>query len=326
MKRITPLSVVALILLCWVALLGALYEKGKAPGALLYARIPEETVRFLDNLSEQLDLFLRFDPHIRPKDWQDRLNCGEDPETGLMKIEDDCFVVYFNQGSKPAAQAEKILQWAHEAIPGSEALMGKYPFPADVNQRKLPVYLAGDKEQYTALATRLNGGTPVQKTNSTVGLYFSRYSRMGNLTVGILIAPGVWESDQQAREVLWHEMNHYVYFTLIEYDKNVRPCMWVYEGLAEYFSQERTLQLSRRQVEMCRRYTLSGTFPDYIANYWGGESVYRFMEAHYGETKLKDFIRHTYVHPTDESLTVTFQTDLPRLEGEWKTWLGDEAP
>jgi hypothetical protein len=322
MKRLTPLYVVALILLCWVGLLGKLYEKGKAPGALIYARIPEETIRFLDKLSAQLDLFLRFDPDIRPKDWQDKFNYGEDPATGLKKIEDDCFVVYFNGSDEQASRAEKMLTWAHEAIPGSETLMGKYPYPADVNLRKLPVYLADSKQQFADMATTLQG-SPVKGLESTLGLYFSRYSQMGNLTIGILLSPAVWRDDKQARQVLWHEMNHYVYFTLLEYDKVVRPYMWVYEGLAEYFSHDRTLQLSATQVESCRQYTLSATFPDYIANYWGGESVYRFMETQYGGTKVKDFIRYTYANPTDQSLTTTFQTDIPRFEVEWKTWLGN---
>jgi hypothetical protein len=295
------------------------YDK-KQPAALIYAKIHPETIRFLDSLSNRLDLFINYNPGIRPEDWRNKRNYGEDSKTGLKKIEDDNFIIYFKDTNIEASRAEKILKQANEAIPDLAGLMGKYPYPADVNDRKLPVYLAESQDEYRRIAIIL-GGSPKNNYNSTLGLYFSSYSRMGNLTAGILLNPKIWRNDSYAEQVLRHEMNHYVYFTLIEYDKTVRPYMWVYEGLAEYFSKEKAFSLTNNQILQCKQYSLSSTFPDYISNYWAGESVFRFMEYAYEKEYVKAFIRNTYSSTIEQSSSSTFDKNLYRIESEWKQWL-----
>ena len=322
MKKNFTFVYVIIFLLCWIGILGHLYDKGKTSKALIYAEIPEETIRFLDSLSNKMDLLIRYDPGIRPEDWKNRYNYGEDPATGLKKIEDDNFIIYFDESKKETSKAEKILRWANDAIPELAGMLGKYPYPADVNGRKLPIYLADTDGEYLRIASILHGSP--YKDLGSVGLYFSRYSRMGNLTIGILLRQKIWTNDTYAREVLWHEMNHYGYFTLIEYDKAVRPYMWFYEGLAEYFSQSRTLKLTGYQIEQCRNYTLSSTFPSYNANYWGGESVYRFLEDKYGKEDVGTFIRGTYANTVDYSSSTAFNKSLSLIESEWKQWLDKE--
>ena len=100
--------------------------------------------------------------------------------------------------------------------------------------------------------------------------------------------------------------------------------MWTYEGLAEYFSQNRTLKLTEKQIQQCHKYTLSSTFPDYVSNYWGGESVYRFMEDEYGKEDVKTFISGTYSNTIDYASTSSYGKNLSRIEDEWKQWLDKE--
>lgn len=320
MKKIGPLSGVALFLLCWIGILGQLYEKGKDSKALIYAEIHPETIRFLDSLSNQLDLQIRFDPKIRPDDWKNRHNYGEDERTGLKKIEDKNFIFYFKETPEELQKARKSLKWANEAIPELADLMGKYPYPADVNDRKLPVYLADTDSEFRKLAVML-GSSPNRNFDNVLGFYYSSYSRMGNFTIGILLSPKIWKSDALAQEVLCHEMNHYVYFTLIEYDKALRPYMWVYEGLADYFPHNNMRSLPEKQVEQCQSFTLKTTFPDYIANYWAGESVYWFMEKTYGKEYVRNFIHQTYTSTTEASISTVFGKEILEIEQEWKNWL-----
>ena len=319
MKNKSPFFYVGIFLLCWIALLGQLYEKGKNSKALIYAEIHVETIRFFDNLSNRLDLIIRYDPNISLRDWKNKHNYGEDKRTGLVKVEDENFIIYFEDNYIETQKAEKILRWANEAIPLLADLLSKYPYPADVNNRKLPVYLANDERKYAELATLL-GGSPYEGIQNTAGLYFSTYSRMGNLTIGILLSPVIWQSDAYAREVLWHELNHYVYFTLIEYDKDVSPFMWVYEGLADYFSKKEK-SLMPEQIQLCQQFSLSTTFPNFNANYWGGESVFRFMENGYGKEHVRTFVYHTYANTVDYASTSTFDKSLNQMEKEWKEWL-----
>lgn len=320
MKKNAPLICAVIFVLCWAGILCQLYEKGRYSKALIYAEIHPETIRFLDSLSNRLDLFIQYDPGIRPDDWKNKHNFGEDTLTGLGKIEDDFFIIYFEKDGGEAAKAEKLLRWANEGIPELAGLLGRYPYPADVNGRKLPIYLADTKGRYGELATMLKGA-PYERIHNTVGVYFSRYSQMGNLTTGILLSPAIWQSDAFGKEVLWHEMNHYAYFTLIEYDKAVRPYMWVYEGLADYFAHESMPQLREDQIRRCRSFTLSATFPDYNANYWAGESVYWFMEERYAKEAMRAFIQNTYSGTVEQSFPAAFGKPMSTLENEWKVWL-----
>jgi len=296
-------------------------RKGKNSKALIYTEISLETIRFLDSISNHLDFLIRYDPRIQLKDWKNKNNYGEDKRTGLAKIEDNNFIVYFEKNSNEELEkAKKTLKWANEGIPGLADLLGKYPYPADVNNRKLPIYLADTERKYEELAMLING-SPFKMIPS-VGLYFSVYSRMGNLTLGILLSPVIWRSDNYAQEVLLHEMNHYVYFTLVEYDKAVRPFLWVSEGLADYFSKtEKTL--TPEQIQLCLQYTLSGTFPNFSANYWGGESVFRFMEDEYGKGHVRSFVIYTYSNTIDNATTASFGKRLNQIEEEWKLWLSN---
>ena len=322
MKKNSPFLYVAFFLLCWVVLLGQLYEKGKHSKALIYAEIPEETIRFFEYLSSQLDLLIRYDPNIRLKDWKNKHNYGEDPRTGLAKIEDENFIIYFNDEGKEIQKARKILDWANDGIPLLIDLLGKYPYPTDVHSRKLPVYFADNDDRYAEIVTILLGA-PYKNIKNTAGLYISSYSRLGNMTTGIVLSPVIWRTDTYAREVLWHEMNHYGYFTWIEYDKAVCQYMWVYEGLAEYFSREEK-NLSPVQAQLCLQYSLSATFPNYLANYWGGESVFRFIESGYGKEHVRKFVYCTYANTVDDAATSTFDKNLIRIEEEWKEWLNNE--
>ncbi len=315
MKRTGPFIYVICVLVVWVALLGAVYQKGKMPGGLIYAEIHPETIRFLNDLSDKLDIFIRFDPDVRPKDWKNTLNYGEDPATGLKKIEDDNFIIYFSDTERESERAVKILGWAKEAISPLTGLMGSYPYPAVLNNRKLPVYLSRNSTQYDEIASMLLGVRTSMK--GTWGVYISSYSQMGCLTKGIVISPDTWVNDKSAKETLWHEMNHFVYFSTLEYDKVVRPYMWVYEGLAEYFSKEER-KLTRQQIEKCLTYSLERNFPENLANYWGGESVFRFMENHYNVNRVETFIKYTYSTTVEQSIGLTFQSDINEFESIWK--------
>ena len=323
MKKSITFICLGIFLLSWIGILGLLYDKGKTSKALIYAEIPKETINFLDSLSSKLDLFIRHDPNTRPEDWKNKRNYGEDPQTGLKKIEDDNFIVYFDKNGNEIPKAEKTLRWANDAIPELADMLGKYPYPADVKDRKLPIYLAATVEEYYRIVSILLGA-PYDDKNSSAGVYISSYSRLGNRTIGIVINSIVWRDDTYAHRVLWHEINHYGYFTLIEYDKVIKPYMWFYEGLAEYFSHRRILKLTDSQIQQCSRYTLSSTFPNTMANYWGGESVYRFIEDEYGKENAKSFIQRSYSNTVDYSSSSTFNKNLNHLENEWKQWLDSQ--
>lgn len=120
-----PFVILVLLAGLWLGLLIGLYQKGQEKEAVIYAHIPEETIRFIDGLLDMIDQSIRFDPDPALTDWDNDTNYGEDEATGLLKLEDDYFVVYFRKGDKgEEKKAGKTLRWAHDAIEPLASLMG----------------------------------------------------------------------------------------------------------------------------------------------------------------------------------------------------------
>jgi hypothetical protein len=324
MKSYKSLIYTGLFLCCWVVVLSVIHRKGDIPGRFIYGEIPEQTKRHFNTMAKAVDVSIRFNPDIRPQDWQDRFNYGENPKIGLEKVEDDNFIVYFNDSEEWADHANTTLQIVHEAIPELIVLMDWYFFPADINDRKLSIYLAKDKNQYIRFTNSI-ARTKLKDINDTsAGIYISQYSRMGNLTLGIVLDSSVWDSTANAKQIIRHNLNHYVYFTSLEYDKIIAPQAWVYEGLAEYFSLGKN-DIQQDEAMQYLGYSLSGDFPDYKANCKGGGSVYHYIEMNYGKGEVIRFVKSTYNKTVEQAANEVFNISTQDLEKQWKHYLAGLA-
>jgi hypothetical protein len=320
-QRIIIISAVVFFL--WFVSMIFVFRKGKDTEPLLEARVPQETIDFFNEFLNSFDIKLIFNPNPSDEDWDNDRNFGEDEKTGLRKLEDEYFIVYFDNKLKEHERAVRILEYAHQAIPGLADLMGTYFYPSDANGRKLPIYLASDGENYTWIFQQLLNTNRKPDRNS-VGLYISSYSTMGNVTMGILLHPRIWEIKKHpdyARRVLWHEMNHYVFFTSLKYDKVVKPFTWVYEGLAEYFSMPAITKLNKGEANLCQSLSLSEEFQNRYANYWAGQTVYHYFEDHHSVKNIKNFIKNSYEMPTNSALHGAFKNQAENLEREWHEYV-----
>ena len=119
MKRIgTIIGILAVFLLSAFALV-KVYDKGKDQKPLRYADIPQETIDWINSLGNDLnDIFSVFNPTPRPTPWDNGGDIGKDSETGLLKLEDEYFIIYYPNNL--ANEARRTLQFAHEAIPRME--------------------------------------------------------------------------------------------------------------------------------------------------------------------------------------------------------------
>lgn len=317
------LIVVFAIFIFWFVSILLVFQKGKDTEPLVYARVPQETIDFLSNFVNSFDLKLIYNPNPTKDDWRNELNFGEDEESGLKKLEDEYFIIYFDDHPRERDRAIKSLEYAHEAIPELIKLMGKYFFPADVYDRKLPIYLASSEEWYNQMFQRLLN-TNRNAPGNTSGLYISSYSHMGNVTKGIILHPMIWERSNKPnypKQVLWHEMNHYVFFTSIHYDKIVRPFTWVYEGLAEYFSRPEITSLNNTKATFCQTLSLSAEFYNRSSNYWAGQTVYQFFEKHYSFEDMKMFIFYSYSSSTQDALRSSFSESPVNIERAWHNYV-----
>ncbi len=320
-RNVIIIAAVVVFILWFVSML-LIFRKGKDTQPLIEARVPPETIAFLSNFVNSFDIKLIYNPNPTKDDWRNELNFGEDKESGLKKLEDEYFIIYFDDNPEEKNKAIKSLGYAREAIPELIKLMGTYFFPADVYDRKLPIYLASSEEWYNRIFQSLLN-TNRNAPGNTAGLYISTYSYMGNVTKGIILHPLVWERASirdYPKQVLWHEMNHYVFFTAIHYDKIVKPFTWVYEGLAEYFSKPEIPSLNNSNAIYCQTLSLSAEFLDRRSNYWAGQTVYQFFENHYSFEDLKMFVYYSYSSTTNDALYSAFSDSPGNIEKAWHNY------
>lgn len=322
MKRlIYPFVILVVFIGVWLGLLISLYQKGQEKEAIIYAKIPDETIQFFAGILDAVDQFVTFDPNTGIDDWNNDKNYGEDESTGLLKFEDDYFIFYFTKGSsREEERAKKVQKWAHEAIRPLADLMGKYHYPSDMKGRKLPIYLADKQKSYNRIISILLNRSGLEEQKNSWGIYICTYSKFGCLTKGIVLHPDTWVTDKDAKATLWHEMNHYEFYSSLDFSKIVDPYLWVSEGLAEYFAKEYP-KLTKKDIERLSNERLDKTFRYVYDNYIGGQSVYQTLYDKYGEQKLKEFIRQVYSNQMEKVYPNSIKISRNRFEEEWKTYL-----
>lgn len=321
MKRsLVPFIVTACLIAGWFAILWSVYLKGQKKEAIIYTEIPETTVRFINGLMETLDQYLTFDSDPLLSDWENDENFGETDNDGFAKIEDDNFIIYFVPEEMESIKSRKILNWAYDAIVPLENLMGKYFYPKDMKGRKLPIYIANSQSLYTRIIGNLLNKPDYKEKFPTWGMYIGTYSVYGCLTKGIVLHPDIWNKEKDAKEVLWHEMNHYVFYSSLDYSKEINPYSWVSEGLAEYFSKE-PHKLSDLTIKRLLNERLNHSFTIMMDNYQGGQYVYSSIEYNFGLERVRNFIRTIYSNKMDSVYQKSLNISEKVVEQQWKKYI-----
>ncbi len=292
--------------------MGQVYSAGLNRPPLKYTHIPDETIRWihiLDSLSDDNGFTVT---DQGPFDWDNGDDLGQDNNYGWSYEEDDNFIVYYqkDRDAKWQGYAQSVLREANGAICELTDLMGHYYYASDMNGRKLSIYLANSPQQY---ASTINGllGRPCNNVQNSIGMIITQVGPLGCLTHGIVLHPECFNEFQPSQnrypKVLRHEMNHYVFFSSLNYDKNVSHFQWMSEGLAEYScnSSDHTQLTGKDSIDFISRYCkLTKEFPSKgNAAYWAGESFFLFIEKYMGGQFVRNFIRKSYQHTTSELFT-----------------------
>lgn len=319
MKRIgTIIGILAVFLLSAFALV-KVYDKGKDQKPLRYADIPQETIDWINSLGNDLnDIFSVFNPTPRPTPWDNGGDIGKDSETGLLKLEDEYFIIYYPNNL--ANEARRTLQFAHEAIPRMEEIIGKYYYPSDMNGRKVPIYLTNGQNDFNNIVERL--GCTGDYTY-TVGITISEISPSGYYLKGIALkGSSVFRDDTYHRDVQWHEMAHYCFGASIDYNQRVNLPMWCTEGIAEYTGiAGRRPTFNANEISQIRtECNLNDRkFPYVFEVYQGSHSIFCHMEDRYEKSGVKSFLKTVYRKGIPASLKENFSTSVPEFEADWKT-------
>lgn len=318
MKKLGPIAGVLLVFILSAFVLVKIYDKGKDQKPLRYAEVPQETIDWINSLTEGLDdIFSTFDPIPRPTPWGNGADVGKDPESGLEMLEDEYFIIYYPESL--AKRAKLTLQYAHDAIPRMEDIIGKYYYPEDMNGRKVPIYLAKGDEDYSALYKKISGGS---NDGNSDGITIYEVSPSGLFLKGIILKGStVFRDDTCHREVLWHEMTHYCFGASLDYNQCINLPMWCTEGIAEYTGiTERRPRFSAQEIKMMRKDCdfSAPYFPYVFEVYRGGHSIFCYMEDKYKVSGVKSFLKTLYGSGIPASMEKNFNTTVKKFEADWK--------
>lgn len=292
------------------------YDIGLHRPPLKYANIPTSTQDYLRNLGKNTkDQGISYSDQ-GPFDWKNDNDLGQQKAEAWKSEEDENFIVYYHHDQEAIwqAHAQEILHQARENIDYLKDLFGVYFYASDMNGRRLAIYLPENAGGYSATISNLMGQTHGDSSGS-LGITITQVGPLGCMTKGIVLHPKCFDVEPHNVngfvKVLQHEMCHYVFFSALDYSKDVSHYLWVSEGIAEYFCDRH----DHRQVHapdsiefIKNNCQLSGEFPHKgNAAYWAGESFFRFLEKKGKKADVKKFIQNAFTHTTDSVFIIQKQ-------------------
>ncbi len=295
---------------------------------LTQADIPQSTIDWFNGLwNDSSDVggvydSLRWDS----TDW----NRYEDIDS-MHRLEDNLFVIFYSTKDSVVERNKALIcqRYAHEAVPVGELFMKKYPYPDSLNGRKLPIYLAKTVKDFRSICEQLGHGDP---GTWAIGLYCFRYGLDGVITDGVILSSEAWEvpdheigentKDERSKQVLWHEMNHFMYFSNWDYTQTSHPFVWFYEGLAEYFSNSYGRLYS---VGDCDKLNLEEDFRGGInddLDYWAGMTAYLCLEQKFNKSKVSDVVSNSYKNSIEKAVKMAIPNySLKSWNNDWHTFM-----
>ena len=296
---------------------------------LTNADIPQETIDWFKGLIDGgADIGGILGPDERdPSDWSKY----EDIDS-MLRLEDEYFVIYYSKKDSVVERNKASIsqRYAHEAIPIGELFMKEYPYPSQpkMNGRKLPIYLAKTVDDFRNICKQLNHGDP---GTWAIGLYCFQYGISGVYTDGIIISPEAWSKsdsqidaqteDNELKKTLWHEMNHFMYFTNWDYSQTSQPSLWFTEGLAEYFAENYD---RLNVVGDHRKFELTKDFQDGSSEYWVGLSAIMCLAKQYSKSIISDIVSYSYKNPLDKAVQMRIPDEnLQSWNSKWHSYMGN---
>lgn len=314
-KKIILLVAVLLLIGLWGWISLSFFNKNKDTPSLSEAKIPQKTIDFFNNVSTNFDLKISFNSDL------DSNSANKYHSKDFLNINDSCFIIYYSavDSVEEYNNALIALKIANDAIINLENLMGDYTYPYKVRKRKLPIYLASTDNQYVDIQKQLS----FSPSKTSVGIFLYEYSYYETVCKGIVISPEAWNSFSTDRiksfkTTLWHEMNHYVYFSNFDIVTIGYQHLWFTEGCAEYFADDKS-RLNNYRDKDVDNFDLTST--NYTTDsYWAGYTFFKFIENKYGKDKLSKIIEMSYYSKDETAIENILKVNIEDLENDWKIY------
>lgn len=305
---------------------GLVYHAGRQRKPLVYEFIPTNTIDWIT----QLTTFNTVNISVvdkGPFNWDNEDDFGQESGTDWQNVDTDPnFIVYYKNDAMHlnVQNARRVLQIANEALPELQELMGRYPYPEDCNGRKLAIYITSTPAEYQATIDQLMG----RRCNSagSVGMFICHIGQLGCRADGIVLNPLCFDYETSpmnwAETVLRHEMNHFVFFSSLDYGKEIDHPLWVAEGLAEFSAKPKGQVAGMDSILFIRdNCDVLQEFPrENNSEYWAGKSFYTFVEQVKGRRDLRVFIQDLYENHLKTALDLSFN-DAGIVDSLWVSTL-----
>lgn len=322
MKKIN-LTLIVIAFLVFAGIVGGVYHAGRHRKPLVFVDIPGATLDWINKIRDRNSTSISVVDY-GPFNWDNSEDIGQLENSPWTSIDTDPnFIIYYkaDPSGLNVQNARRVLAVANEAIGEVQLLMGRYPYPAECNGRKLAIYLPVSDAEYASIINELAGTTC--NSAGSIGMHICHVGPLGSLTDGIVIHHTCFDYEQCRDNwydvVLRHEMNHFAFYSSIDFSKDVNHPLWIVEGLAEYASRSREQVQDRDSIVFIKdKCDIYDEFPlETNSAYWAGRSFYQFIEDTKGEVAVKSFITTLYRDNLESSLMVPFESDTLDLKNRW---------
>ena len=320
--KITTIVVVMAVIALVIA---KLYDIGTHRPSLVYRQLSPDMIQWI-NAFNQFDAenIIR-GASVGPFDWDNKADIGQKLSAGKWAKEEDAnIVVYYRKDRDAQGQirARRVADCVENIILELPTYLGTYHYPADLNGRKLAIYLPDNDDEYQTLLRKLGDDGVVG--SSKYGCSVIAIGPLGCQNKGIILHPQGFrdtnaDGDPEYIRVVRRELAYYTYMAGLDYNRDTRRFAWFVQGISEHFSLDGKLQpsFSPETLAMLERVCrLDAEFPTKgRMHQLGGTSFIEFYETTYGRNALSQLIQSTYTMPVDSALSLT--GDLESLRQQW---------
>lgn len=324
---ISRIAVVLLVFLCLAIAFGLLFQRGVSKPIYCYPHFAESSQSWVEKMNRyNSDKNISFD-NIGPFNWDNTEDLGQTDKNAQWEYETNASSIVYYHADKTAESklnALYILELIDLVIPEVEEILGSFPSLESMNERKIPVYLPKDDEEYKNLLQILANGNASQASN--YGCSVIEYGPLGCLMRGIVVHPNgfkQYNGEQRYVQVIRREIMNYAYLNMIDYNVDgTKPYMWFTNGLAEYFAHgagdNGIKSLPSDYVDVIHKQCkLNAEFPQKNKVYiWAGCSFFQYMDVVYGKELLSSIIQATDSASVD-SVFYHYNIDVDQVHYQW---------
>ena len=302
-----------------------LYDIGVHRPSLAYRQLSPTTIELLNSYNRYNPESIMKAGAVGPFDWDNKQDIGQTRSEGKWAHEEDAnSIVYYrkDRDAKGQINARRVLDCMDNIIRELPAYLGTYHYPADLNGRKIPVYVPKTADEYLSLLNKMsdNGSTG----SSKYGCSIIAIGPLGCQNKGIILHPDAFthtdaNGDPEFIHVLRRELAYYTYLAGLNYNVNAHRFAWFIQGITENFALDgQQLSISPAEVtQLARECILTGEFPAKgRMSQWAGTAFIQFYERTYGSEALKSLIATTYKMPVDSAF-MQLQLNTDSLKYQW---------